>query len=69
MSMANIDYNEEPVFYCKRCLSLKIRRIGEEEEGCYCDNCGSGSEDIGQCSIQEWEQMYSNKYKESYLDN
>lgn len=36
----NNKYNEEPVFYCKHCLSLKIRDAGLPEL-LYCDECGS----------------------------
>lgn len=45
-----INYNDEPVFYCKSCLSLKIRSIPSMDESEYCDECSST--DIGQCSIQ-----------------
>ena len=34
------EYNKEPVFYCKHCLSLKIRDAGLPEV-LYCDECGS----------------------------
>lgn len=32
------DYNNEPVYYCSECLSLKIRDIDGTD---YCDKCGS----------------------------
>lgn len=31
-------YNEEPVYYCSRCLSLAIM---ESEGTLYCDKCGN----------------------------
>lgn len=34
----NNEYNEEPVFYCSRCLSLTIM---ESEGTLYCDECGN----------------------------
>ena len=43
-------YNEDPVFYCKRCHSLLIM----QEDGLpdYCEKCGGT--DIGEESIEEW---------------
>ena len=32
------EYNNEPVYYCSDCLSLRIRDIDGTE---YCDKCGS----------------------------
>lgn len=61
-----INYNDEPVFYCKSCLSLKIRSIPSMNESEYCDECSST--DIGQCNIKEWEQMYKERYGHSYLE-
>ena len=60
-------YDEEPVFYCKNCLSLKIRSVPNMEDSEFCDECSST--DIGQCSIEEWEQMYKQRYGHSYLEN
>lgn len=60
------DYNEEPVFYCKSCLSLKIRFIKSMQDSEYCDECGST--DIGQCSIEEWQKLYKERYGHSYLE-
>ena len=45
------DYNAEPVMYCKRCISLKIKDIPDISNYCYCDDCGST--DIGECNIHE----------------
>lgn len=60
------NYNEIPVLYCKHCLSLKIRNISAMEDSDYCDDCGST--DIEECSIEEWEALYKNRYGHSYLD-
>lgn len=57
------DYNNELVFYCKACLSLKIRYTNKLN---YCDKCGST--DIAQCSIEDWERLYENKYGFKYLN-
>lgn len=60
------EYNKEPVLYCKHCLSLGILNIEDIEDTDYCDNCGST--DIGTAAIEEWEQLYKNKYGHSYLN-
>lgn len=57
------DYNNEPVFYCENCLSLRIRGI---DDFGYCDECSST--DIGQCSIEEWENLYQARFGHKYLD-
>lgn len=67
LSTENNKYNDEPVFYCKHCLSLDIRHISRIEDSEYCDKCGST--DIGECSIEAWEQAYKNKYGHSYLES
>ena len=60
------NYNEEPVFYCKSCLSLKIRSVPNMEDSEFCDECSST--DIEQCSIEEWEKMYIERYGHHYLE-
>lgn len=52
------DYNSVPVYFCKNCLSLKIRVLGEYSE--YCDECGST--DIETTDIESWRKMYRDKY-------
>lgn len=59
------DYNEEPVFYCKHCLSLKIRDAGLPDL-LYCDDCGSA--DIYSTSIEEWEKLYIERHGFRFLD-
>ena len=40
--LKQVEYNNIPVFYCKRCLSLKIRGISDSiPDSNYCDSCGS----------------------------
>lgn len=58
------EYNDEPVVYCKRCLSLAIR---SEEGTDYCDKCGST--EIEEANIFDWEKMYGSKYGGNYLNN
>lgn len=61
--MDTIDYNKEPVFYCDKCLSLKIRGI---EDCNYCDDCGST--EVKQTSIEEWENLYMQKFGIKYIN-
>lgn len=44
------EYNDIPVAFCPRCLSLKIRRTSENED--YCDECGESN--IKYTSIEVW---------------
>lgn len=59
------EYNEEPVFYCKHCLSLKIRDAGLPDL-LFCDDCSSA--DILSTSIEKWENLYKEKYGFRFLD-
>lgn len=55
------DYNDEPVFYCNGCLSLRVvSEFGLD----YCDSCGST--DIVSSSFEEWEERYSRKYGKKF---
>lgn len=60
-------YNEEPVMYCRNCLSLKIRTVAGMEDADYCDECGST--EISETTIQEWQELYKDKYGHYYLNN
>ena len=59
-------FNNEPVFYCKHCLSLRVMTVPGMEGLDYCDDCGAT--DIGQTDIKTWEQMYRDKHGFNYLD-
>lgn len=59
-------YNEEPVFYCKQCLSLKVKAVPGIEGLDYCDCCGST--DIETAHIETWKQLYREKFGFDYLD-
>ena len=63
---SNTEYNNVPVFYCKNCLSLKIRDVEHIEDSEYCDECGST--DIGTAHIKEWDAMYVAKYGHHLTD-
>lgn len=64
--MSKTEYNQEPVFYCKDCLSLKIRDVEHIDSSEYCDDCGST--DIGTASIEEWDAMYVAKYGHHFTE-
>lgn len=55
------EYNDIPVFYCTRCLSLNIQNIDEHTD--YCAECGST--DIEETHINTWEKLKeeSDKFK------
>ena len=61
----NSDFNNEPVFYCKHCLSLRIRDAGLSDL-LFCDKCGSA--DILSTDIETWENIYKEKYGFKLLD-
>ena len=62
MENKDIDYNKEPVYFCKDCLSLKVMELGGEE---YCEKCGSS--DIGKTDIYTWQKLYQEKYKKKFI--
>lgn len=66
MEDKNSEYNRIPVVYCKHCLSLRVRDIPIIEDSDYCEQCGST--DIGECLIEEWENMYKERYGHKYLE-
>lgn len=53
------DYDLEPVCYCKRCYSLKIK-YEEVTDSDYCGDCGCS--DIAQAPLEEWEKKYEARY-------
>lgn len=59
------EYNKEPVFFCRRCLSLHIRE--DISIGDYCSTCGSTI--VESTDIYTWETMYKNKYGIEFIKN
>lgn len=59
------EYNQEPVYYCRHCLSLKIRDAGLPDL-LYCEDCGSA--DILSANVTDWENLYRSKYGFKFLD-
>lgn len=60
------NYNDEPVFYCKHCLSLKIMNESKMFDLEYCGDCGSTN--IDQTHISNWEEIYRQRYGFKLLD-
>lgn len=59
------DYDSEPVKYCSKCHSLKIK-YEEDFDTEYCAECGGT--DIKECSIEEWESLYEKRNKSKYTE-
>lgn len=52
-----IDYNEEPIYYCKNCMSLNII------DGGFMDYCGTcGCTDILKGSIEEYDEIHKKRF-------
>lgn len=66
MNNSKQEYNEEPVFYCRNCLSLKIKTVQVDSNLDYCDECGST--DIAQTNIEEWRNTYKTRYGTDFLN-
>lgn len=59
------DYNDEPVVYCAKCYSLKIKH----EEFTNCDCCmDCGSTEIRTAPIDKWERLYEGRYGFKFVE-
>ena len=58
-------FDDEPVYYCKRCLSLKIKQIPILGNQDYCEDCNST--DVSTTTIEEWNKMYEKKYGHPFV--
>lgn len=56
------EYNQEPVFYCKSCLSLAVKEL-EEDSVDICIDCGRA--DIGVTDIFTWERLVESNNKKN----
>jgi len=61
----NNPYDEIPVLYCSRCLSLLIEE--DEMMGDYCKECGCT--DIKETDIFTWEKMHKKKEELNYINS
>ena len=58
------DYNSEPVTFCSKCYSLKVKY--EDSLGLdYCMDCGCS--DVTTSSREEWERLYESKYGKKFV--
>lgn len=74
------NYNNVPISYCKTCLSIALKDVtfprsdnsepkdSQQPEALvgYCIPCGNT--DIVEAHVEEWEEMYAEKYGEKFLD-
>ena len=61
--MTKDQYNDEPIHFCKDCLSINIRYTREDID--YCDSCGSV--DIETTHVSNWIHYYIRKYGKPFL--
>lgn len=59
------DYDDEPVQYCTRCYSLKIRHE-EQTDTDFCMNCGCT--ETATATIDKWEKMFEERYGRKYVE-
>jgi hypothetical protein len=62
ISLAN---NEDEVFYCQHCISIKILII-PNTINCYCGECGNT--DIFETPFDVWEKLYVKEYGKKYME-
>lgn len=67
--MENNEYNDDLVWYCKSCLSLRVVNLDEDEiVPCYCGESDCGSTDIGTTNIENWEKIYKKRYHKRFIN-
>lgn len=60
----NTSSEEDSVFYCTKCFSLKI--VHEDSIGTDC--CAEcGCPDIAEASVEEWEELYKGRYGHKFI--
>lgn len=59
------DYDYEPILFCARCLSLKVKHE-ETIDADYCGDCGCSN--INEAPFSEWEKLYEKKYGHKYCE-
>lgn len=57
------EYDREPVYFCKYCLSLDIRTMDDEYD--YCNQCGSTA--VESTDIVHWDELYKLRYGKHLL--
>lgn len=60
--------NNEPITYCKTCLSIHIKTVKFEDTDQVVDYCISCSNtELAEAHISEWEDLYEDRYGERFL--
>lgn len=59
-------YDAIPVFYCKQCLSLRIKGLPGNNSIDFCDDCNSTN--IETTDIFTWQQLYRERYGSNYIN-
>lgn len=60
-----INYDSEPVEYCSKCYSLRIKHE-DAIDADYCTECGST--EISTTDIDTWERLYEQRYGKRYVE-
>lgn len=58
------DYDSEPIKYCARCYSLKIK-YEDSIDAEYCADCGCLDSSVS--DVHTWERLYEKRYGKKYL--
>jgi len=58
------EYDSEPVKYCSKCYSLKIK-YEDAIDAEWCADCGSS--DILEAPVEEWEEKYKQRYGHKFV--
>jgi hypothetical protein len=66
IKMDRDSYDDEPVYYCRRCLSLRIGQVPMVTDKSYCEDCGTI--DIAITSFEQWDEMYVERYGHHFME-
>ena len=66
IKMDRDSYDDEPVYYCRRCLSLRIGQVPMVTDKSYCEDCGTI--DIATTSFEQWDEMYVERYGHHFME-
>ena len=59
-------YDSIPVFYCKQCLSLRVKDVQGITGTEFCEDCNSTN--VDKTDIHTWEKLYETRYGHKYLE-
>ncbi len=63
--MTKDEYDSEPVYFCKRCLSLNIQKLPAMPKQYYCAECGNV--ELESADIETWKNLYKARYGKDYV--